>query len=280
MSNTIARVPEVAAVDVQRFASEIVAARRPVILRGLVRAWPAVQHGARSPGALCNYLASFDRGAKADAVLMPPEASGRLFYNEDMSGFNFARAKRSVPEVLEQIARYSQFPRAPAVAMQSALLQDCLPGFAAQHPMPLLDGAVQPRIWIGNEVVTPAHFDESHNLACVVSGKRRFTLFPPTQAPNLYIGPLDFAPTPTPISLVDFRAPDFARFPRFRTALEAAMVAELDAGDALFLPTLWWHHVESIGLLNVMVNYWWTVAAADGLDKAAVLAQAKNSDKE
>lgn len=280
MSNSIARVPEVAAMDVQRFASEIVAARRPVILRGLVGHWPSVQHGARSPAELCNYLIGFDRGARADAVLMPPEAKGRLFYNTDMSGFNFARAKRSVPEVLEQIARYSQFPVAPAVAMQSALLQECLPGFAAQHPMPLLDSEVQPRIWIGNEVVTPAHFDESHNLACVVSGKRRFTLFPPMQASNLYIGPLDFAPTPTPISLVDFRAPDFKRFPRFRAALEAAMVAELDAGDALFLPTLWWHHVESIGLLNVMVNYWWTVPAADGLDKAAVLAQTQHSDKE
>jgi len=132
---------------------------------------------------------------------------------------------------------------------------------------------VQPRLWLGNEVVTPAHFDESHNLACVVSGRRRFTLLPPEQVGNLYIGPLDFAPTPTPISLVSFRAPDFARFPRFHDALAAAQVAELEPGDALYIPSLWWHHVESIGLLNTMVNYWWSAPAANGLSKASVLAQ-------
>ena len=85
---------------------------------------------------------------------------------------------------------------------------------------------------------------------------------------------LDFAPTPTPISLVDFRAPDFGRFPRFREAMQRAIVVELEPGDALYLPSFWWHHVESSGVLNVMVNYWWSAPAARGLDKAAVLALA------
>lgn len=220
----------------------------------------------------------FDRGGQADAVLMPPEAGGRLFYAPDMQSFNFVRTRRTVSAVIEQVARYSQFPVAPAVAMQSALLADVLPGFADDNRVPLLAAAPccnpAPRLWLGNEVITPAHFDESHNLACVVSGRRRFTLFPPEQAPNLYIGPLDFAPTPTPISMVAFRAPDFARFPRFRAALDAAIVAELEPGDALYIPSLWWHHVESIGVLNTMVNYWWTAPAAGGLTKADVLALA------
>jgi hypothetical protein len=217
---------------------------------------------------------SLDCGGACDTVLMPPEAQGRLFYSADMKGFNFMRAKRSVSQVIEQIVRYSQFPVAPAVAMQSALLAECLPGFAAAHAAPFLPSGVAPRLWLGNEVITPAHFDESHNLACVVSGRRRFTLLPPEQVRNLYLGPLDFAPTPTPISLVSFRSPDFERFPRFRDALAAAEVAELGPGDALYIPSLWWHHVESIGVLNAMVNYWWSAPAANGWSKASVLAQA------
>ena len=263
--------------DEKAFAALMVG-QRPVIVRGCVSHWPAVVQARNAPEALCRYLLRFDRGTPADTVLMPPEVQGRLFYSPDMKSFNFVRSRRTVGAVLEQVARYSQFPAAPAVAMQSALLDDVLPGFAAENRAPPLaqlgDPAVAPRLWLGNEVITPAHFDESHNLACVVSGRRRFTLFPPEQVANLYLGPLDFAPTPTPISLVSFRAPDFGRFPKFREALEHAIVAELEPGDALYIPSLWWHHVESIGVLNAMVNYWWTAPAANGLTKARVLAQA------
>jgi hypothetical protein len=81
---------------------------------------------------------------------------------------------------------------------------------------------------------------------------------------NLYIGPLDFAPTGAPISMVSLSEPDFERFPRFRDALAAGQVAELGPGDAIFIPTLWWHHVESLMAFNVLVNYWWR---ASGMPK-------------
>ena len=78
------------------------------------------------------------------------------------------------------------------------------------------------------------------------AGHRRFTLFPPEQLANLYVGPLDFTPAGQAISLVDFAKPDFARFPRFAQALQAARVAELGPGDAIFIPSMWWHHIESL----------------------------------
>ena len=191
-----------------------------------------------------------------------------------MSGFNFFRNQITVSTVLEQLSRYACFPTSPAVALQSALISACLPGFLAENTLSLLDTTVAPRIWIGNAIITPAHFDQSSNLACVVSGQRRFTLFPPEQVGNLYIGPLDFAPTPTPISLVDFHAPDEARFPRFKQALQVAQVADLEAGDMLYIPPLWWHHVESFDKLNVLVNYWWhEVPAAAGLSPFECLLQ-------
>jgi hypothetical protein len=244
-------------VDAASFERDIASQYRPAILRGFVKDWPAVKEARKSPEAICTYLMKFDQGAEVDAIMTPPAEQGRVFYQPDMQGFNFARNRLSITQVIHQLVRYSQFPVAPAVAVQSALVRDCLPGFLAENSLSVLDAAVQPRIWIGNTIVTPAHFDQSNNLACVVAGRRRFTLFPPEQVANLYIGPLDFAPTPTPISMVDFKQPDFARFPRFREALAHAQVAELGPGDAIFIPTLWWHHVESLEMLNILVNYWW-----------------------
>jgi hypothetical protein len=250
-------IEERAGIDAARFVAEIVAAYRPVVMRGLVADWPAVQRGRQSFDALAAYLSAFDSGFYVDALRTPPSAHGRIFYNDDMSGFNYTREKVTISAALERIVKNARFEKPPALALQSALISDCMPGFIAQHPMPLLDTSIGPRAWIGNAVITPAHFDESGNVACVVAGRRRFTLFPPEQVRNLYIGPIGHAPTGTPISLVEFANPDFGRFPKFREALEAAQVAELEAGDAIYIPPLWWHHVESLERCNMLVNYWW-----------------------
>jgi hypothetical protein len=258
---TAQRIPEIDGVDRATFEREVLPAARPVVLRGLVADWPATRRGRESPEAICRYLIERDNGADVDAILLPPQERGRIFYNAAMDGFNFLRNRVPISRVIEQIARYSAFATAPALAVQSALIRDCLPRFLDENPLNLLD-AVDPRIWIGNEIVTPAHYDGSHNIACVVAGRRRFTLFPQAQIENLHIGPFDFAPAGPAISLVDFAKPDFTRFPRFRAALEHASSAELGPGDALYIPVHWWHHVVSLDVCNVLVNYWWMAEPA------------------
>jgi hypothetical protein len=238
--------------------------KQPAVLRGLVRDWPAVKQGRDSPAALVRYLNRFDSGKSVDALLAAPEIEGRIFYNDAMTGFNFLRNRLPLAAVAEQVLRYSQFPKSPAVAAQSALLRDCLPGFSDENRLAILDPNVLPRIWLGNRITTPTHLDEWNNIGCVVAGRRRFTLFPPEQVANLYIGPLDFAPTGAPMSMVSLHHPDFERYPKFREALAAAQQAELAPGDAIFIPPLWWHHVESLEPFNVLVNYWWHDSQGDG----------------
>jgi len=257
MPQPLTPIREFSTLDDEAIRREVLASARPTVLRGLVDAWPAVGVGRRSPAAVVEYLRGFDNGGLVDAIMTPPEVGGRVFYNEAMSGFNFVRNRLPIAAVAEQALRYGEFARAPAVAAQSALMRDCLPGFSAENPLSVLDSAVLPRIWLGTAITTPTHLDEWNNIGCVVCGRRRFTLFPPEQIVNLYIGPLDFAPTGAPMSLVRLHDPDFGRFPRFREALKAALTAELGPGDALFIPPLWWHHVESLEPFNLLVNYWW-----------------------
>ncbi len=254
---------EVTSLDESVIRGDVMASGRPAVLRGLVKDWPAVAAGRCSPATLVEYLRGFDNGSPVDAIMTPPDVAGRVFYDDAMNGFNFVRNRLPIAAVAEQVLRYSTFARAPAVAAQSALIRDCLPGFSAANRLSLLGESVLPRIWLGNAITTPTHLDEWNNIGCVVSGRRRFTLFPPEQIANLYIGPLDYAPTGAPMSLVRLHEPDFARFPRFREALAAAVTAELGPGDAIFIPSLWWHHVESLEPLNMLINYWWHAMAED-----------------
>jgi hypothetical protein len=255
---------EQSGLDAAAVRRDVLSDKRPVILRGFVRDWPAVKQALDSPAALVRYLSRFDSGKTVDALLTAPEIDGQLFYNEDMTGFNFLRNRLPLAAVAEQVLRYAEFPKSPAVAAQSALIRDCLPGFAEENRLSIVDANVLPRIWLGNRITTPTHVDEWNNIGCVVAGRRRFTLFPPEQIANLYIGPLDFAPTGAPMSLVSLRNTDFARYPKFREALAAAYVAEAGPGDAVFIPPLWWHHVESLERFNVLVNYWWHDKVGDG----------------
>jgi hypothetical protein len=257
-------IREFSALDAGVIRRDVLSDKRPAILRGFVGEWPAVKQGLISPAALVRYLLRFDNGKAVDALLAAPEVDGQIFYNEGMTGFNFLRNRLPLAAVAEQALRYAQFPKSPAVAAQSALIRDCLPGFADENRLGLVDDNVLPRIWLGNRITTPTHVDEWNNIGCVVAGRRRFTLFPPQQIANLYIGPLDFAPTGAPMSLVSLRNPDFARYPKFREALAAAQTAELGPGDAIFIPPLWWHHVESLESFNVLVNYWWHDTVGDG----------------
>ncbi|HVS55105.1 MAG TPA: cupin-like domain-containing protein [Casimicrobiaceae bacterium] len=257
MNDEPGRIAEWHDVNAATFRDEIVPRYCPAVLRGLVAQWPAVQHAKTSIEAIGHYLNAFDKGSAVDFIIMAPHVDGRMFYTDDMRGFNFSRSRAPIGEISDKLMRYAKFEKRPSLVVQSALIADCLPGFPNENRLPILDESVLPRIWLGNAVTTPAHFDESNNVACVVSGRRHFTLFPPEQIANLYIGPLGHAPTATPISLVSLANPDFTRFPRFRDALAAALVADLEPGDAIYIPTLWWHHVQSLAKYNILVNYWW-----------------------
>lgn len=260
------RAGDIAAPDLAAIIAEGV----PTILKGAVRAWPLVRAGLESPESAVAYLQRFYNGQPVVGYTADAAAGGRFHYSEDATAMNFRGERVAFDAFVARIFDQRGKPDAPAFYIGSTDLDTFFPGFRAENELTPADDlfARHPplaSIWLGNRTIAAAHFDMSNNAACCAVGHRRFTLFPPEQVANLYPGPL--APTPggQVVTMVDFAAPDLDRFPDFPKAAAAGEIAELEPGDVLVYPALWWHQVEALDDFNVLVNYWWN-AAPDFLD--------------
>lgn len=254
-------IPEYKNLSAIQFFEEIVPLQKPVVIRGFAEPWPLVNAAKRSPQDFAEYLIRFYTGKKASILLGHPDIKGRFFYNDDMTGLNYIKGDERLDLFLGRLLELATKEIFPAVSIQNLILNDILPGLADENASDFFPD-VMPRLWIGNQATVCAHYDGSDNVACVVAGRRRFILFPPEQVANLYPGSLNFTPAGAPVSLVNLHNPDFERYPLFKTALENAYSAELYPGDAIFIPMLWWHHVDSLEKVNALMNYWWNGSAA------------------
>ncbi|HOY23507.1 MAG TPA: cupin-like domain-containing protein [Cellvibrio sp.] len=246
----------------------ILSSKEPVIIKGLVNHWKLVEEGRQSDSRAIHYLKSHYNGRPSVACIGPPEIQGRFFYDALGTQLNFDTQQMKIDEVLDLIEASFVEKNPTSYYIASNLIDTHFPELRSENdiliPRPIMDYPLEDTrisIWIGNRTTACCHYDVSDNLACCAVGKRRFTLFPPDQIANLYPGPL----TPTPggqvLSMVDFDNPDFTTYPKFADAIPHGQIAELEAGDALYLPSMWWHQVESQHSFNVLINYWWSNSA-------------------
>lgn len=250
--NWVHEAPAGTAID-----AAVTARCEPLVLRGLCRHWPSVAMGLRSLDELQAYLTGLDNGKPAQAFLGPPGISGRYYFDDGLDGFNFERQMMTLSAALGRIRECVQDADLGTIYVGSAPIPDHLPGFAADNRLDGILGQVEPRIWIGNASNVSCHFDTMDNVACVVAGRRRFTLYPPEAIADLYVGPIDRTMAGQPVGLAAGSERGDPRYPRFERLRDEALVAELEPGDALYLPKLWWHQVEATSDVNVLVNYWW-----------------------
>nr|WP_250884096.1 cupin-like domain-containing protein [Glaciecola sp. XM2] len=227
----------------------------PFVIRGLASHWPLVSMHKGSESDAMEYLQANCLQKQMHLTRIPNDQNGRMFYSQDMRAMNFGTAQLAADDCFTRIL---QDTSDADYAIQSARVSEYFPALRAQMDNPLIDNKVEPLIWLGNRVIVAPHFDEADNIAVVVAGKRRFTLFPPEQVSNLYIGPLDHTPAGQAIGLVDVKTPDVDKHPRYAEAFVHGLSVELEPGDAIYIPTPWWHHVESLSPYNVLVNYWWS----------------------
>jgi hypothetical protein len=228
------------------------------LLKGLVKEWPVVAAGENSDGHVVEYLNKYYQGMPVGVGIGDDECNGRLFYNKAFTNFNFKIQNNKLDVFLHELLTAVDHENPTSLYVGSTHIDKLLPQFRLENDLTAL-AQYKPlaSIWLGNKSIIAAHHDMPSNIACCITGRRRFTLFPPEQVENLYIGPLDITPAGQAISLVDFHQPDWKKFPKFKQALKYAKVAELEPGDALFLPSMWWHHVEGLSRFNILINYWW-----------------------
>ena len=98
-------------------------------------------------------------------------------------------------------------------------------------------------------VMATNHFDGERNFVTVLSGERRYILASPNQCKNLSLYP--FGHPSARHSKVDWSHPDLSTYPEFEYAQANEVL--LQAGDSLFLPSLWFHFIVSLSL-NVQCN--------------------------
>ena len=242
----------------------VVAEDRPILFKGAAADWPLVQAGLRSADEAAATLVAGWAGKPVVVYRGAPEIRGRFAYTPQVDGFNFVASREPLDAVLGEVLATRGQPDEPSIYIGSTDLGIYFPGLAdavpfdlaAIHPM-LAEHPGLASVWLGNRTTATCHYDDTHNIAVCAVGQRRFTLFPPEQAGNLYPGPLEPTPGGQVVSMVDFAAPDLERHPRFTTARETAQVAEMEPGDVLVYPAMWWHHVEALAEFNVLVNFWW-----------------------
>lgn len=249
-------IAEVAAADAATLDRLLCEANAPFVVRGLVSDWPLVQAAQQSSQAARDYLVRHHRDIPFTVSVGQPGSGGRLFYDDAMA-MNFATVRARLPDILGEMGRVEQSADARPIYLASIDMRGFFEGLDEANRVDLGTREPLASIWIGTRTRIAAHNDLPANLACVAAGRRRFTLFPPDQFANLHLGPLDNTPAGRAVSMVDFSAPDLDRHPRFAEALAHAQVAELGPGDAIHIPSLWWHHVEGLAPFNILVNYWW-----------------------
>ncbi|MDB5678495.1 cupin-like domain-containing protein [Sphingomonas bacterium] len=236
-------------------------AAEPVVMRGLVADWPIVE--AARAGTFAEWLSARASNDQVPMIRAAAAEHGRLHYAPALDRPNFDREPVTIAGFLADAARQADLFAPDTLAIQALPAAQVVPDFARSHPMPLLPDDVEPRFWLGTPAVVATHHDTVENIACIAAGRRRFTLFPPEQVANLYMGPFHLTPAGTAVSMVHITDPDLDRFPRFADALAAARTAELEPGDAIYIPYGWYHHVEALAPLNLLVNYWWNPARRD-----------------
>lgn len=122
-----------------------------------------------------------------------------------------------------------------------------------------LSDVIQANLWLqGGGNKTHLHFDLASNLHFLIHGRKRFTIFHPSQVERLY--PVRDSQDPSfrgeglNWSLVNVYDVDQARFPLYAAA--ESITVDMHAGDTLFLPHCFWHYVVTEEA-SCGINFWY-----------------------
>lgn len=228
----------------------------PFVVRNLVSDWPLVKQAKISSENLREYLLDKSIDRAFTVSFAGEDVKGRIGYQSDMK-INFRERKLPLKDIFQQMELAEGEPNQPLIYTGSIDVKKYFNGLFEENSIENLGRNPRAGLWMGLKTRVPIHNDFPDNLACNLCGRREFTLFPPGQFKNLYLGPIDYTPAGRAISMVDIDKPDYAEFPNYAKAEKEAKCVELAPGDVVHIPSMWWHSVRGLDGFNAMLNFWW-----------------------
>lgn len=238
MESPLAPVDRVERPSVGDFRRRYLRPSRPAVLLGVCDRWPARGWTADS------------LRARLGSSRVAPVVLDRGRFRIDLDEGVRVQAMR-FDDYLDGLARAERpghYLRLPLEGGFASLLDE------VERPPYCVDRvAMKCNLWLGGEgTASDIHYDMTHNIVAQLRGRRRVTLFPPSEAPRLY--PYSLRSLNWHHSQVRLEAPDEEAFPAFSRARR--VVVALSPGECLFIPRGWWHHFEALEA-SLAVNFFW-----------------------
>jgi lysine-specific demethylase 8 len=219
----------VAGLTAEEFERQYRAPGKPVVLTGKTDAW-----AARKGWTLASLRERFGQ-LPVNAVINQPE--GVPYFHPD-KGHRQPMTLATFLDMLEA------GPALPCYVDQ--LVLSSLAGLEQELDLKALyppeDWPTFTALWLGSaNTRSGMHFDGNDNLYTQLIGSKRIFMAHPDEAARLYPFLEDFCK-----SQVEPEAPDLQRYPEFRKVI--LYQVDLQPGEVLFMPRVWWHHLRSLEL--------------------------------
>ena len=216
----------------EEFEERYWAGSRPVVFKGLVSRWRAMQ--AWAPDRLVERFGDAQVDVAIGRASDPDYDQHTARHTQRMTLREFVGRIQAAGESndLYMVANHRNLLRELGPLLEDVELPADV--IRAESAAP---GAA---FWLGPAgTVTPRHHDTSNPLFCQVVGRKAFRLVAPTETRL-------FDEARAMYAAVDPERPDLARFPWWPEVRQLSEVIE--PGEALFLPAGWWHHVRALDL--------------------------------
>ena len=177
-------------INASNFSLDILSSIEPVVIRGIVKDWPLVAKAREGIQKISEYLLCYYENDRIIAFASKPELGKKFTYGSNDNQMSFEKLESTLDLILETISESSKSVNSGTVYMGSTTLDYVLPGLDKDNNLSIGDANPLKSIWVGNQTIVPPHYDVPDNIAFVCAGTRKFTLFPPSQLKNMYVGPL------------------------------------------------------------------------------------------
>jgi len=235
----------------KEFSMELLDVSGPALIIDGLSDWPAVSRW--TPGSILSLTSK-------SVIDLSMSMTGKWRYTPSGDPFD-PESQHRFPDlpIAEVVNRITNESEGAKYYVSQLTLADELPELLADLRFPLPIESTQINFWFGSSgTVSPLHFDRTHNLFAQIYGDKKFILFAPDDTPNLYPYPAE-AMFPH-LSAVDVEEPDLEAYPLYKNA--TPMIFTVRAGQLLFMPAFWWHHVRS-ETVSISVNQWWFAELRD-----------------